>query len=233
MTLEEQEKYLSQRGREIAAGVAFHAAANAVSYLDPNLQGVFWPKLGRDRVFPDEMVRIVDFVRAGGPHLPAEALYRYCGGQAIHDADADGFDDIDRPWRMAFSTFIATLPIQDKIIDGELLRIRHALADAGGEVLASALTEVPVKDTLLRMVHDPLETRPGYVLVETGGSEPATTTMSAGYIILPQEVDEPASSSAPEEEPAPEAVLPVDPAPAVEEPPQDPYPLPPRPKRKA
>lgn len=242
MTLEEQEAYLATRGREIAAGVAFHAAANAVAYLDPTLQGVFWPKLGRDRVFGDEMDGIVAFVRAGGPNLPAEALYRYCGGKAIHDADADGFDDVDRPWRVAFATFIATLPIQDLIIDDELARVRRTIQAAAGPVLAAALTDVPERDTILRRVPDPLETREGYVLVETKGDDHAAATgveavsVGASDAAASDGGARPAPGSAPEDagglaSPAgaadgdPAGMDPVDGA-------ADPYPLPPRKGRK-
>lgn len=120
----------------------------------------YWPLLGaeigvdddqptedhdeRDAILSDHVAKLAEFVRAY-PDAPLEAMYRHAAGQGIHSRPADGFDDIEPAFRIAYEVFRSTLLTADRVFADEEAR---AAAKARAAA-AQAPVIVPVEDTIL------------------------------------------------------------------------------------
>lgn len=108
--------------------------------------------------------QLAEFVFAN-PHAPAEAVFRFAAAQGIHAFPAEAWADRSLPFghRAAYQIFGPVLIAMRDIIEDEKAAQSAAALLSDGPVLASALS-LPVEETTLEMVPDPLETRAGYAL---------------------------------------------------------------------
>lgn len=141
-----------------AAGISVKVwlGATAMQVLDASC----WPCIGGVIVHPDGqpvedlercnealtpvLEQLAAFVR-GNPEAPLEALYRHAGGREIHQRPADGFDDIEPAFRIAYAVFRSTLLEADRVFAEEEAR---AAAKARAEAVQPPVI-VPLEDTIL------------------------------------------------------------------------------------
>lgn len=98
----------------------------------------------RDAILSDHIAKLAEFVRAY-PDAPLEAMYRHAAGQGIHSRPADGFDDIEPAFRIAYEVFRSTLLTADRVFADEEAR---AAAKARAAALQAPVI-VPLEDTIL------------------------------------------------------------------------------------
>ncbi len=136
---------------DMAAKAAFYCACNAVTILDEKLQSLDWPACGDDgdRADPDgepwtrtRVQTALATFAAMNPGAPAEALYRFAGARGIHGADHGGWDDLERPWRLAYQVFMASLPLVETVLRDEAALEARARAPAPA-ASAETVTRIP------------------------------------------------------------------------------------------
>ncbi len=143
-----------------AIELSTRAAAAVMLLLGPDqIDKYEWPLMGAELTVPpdagdtpfdfdDELARrtavLAQFARAY-PDAPLEAMYRHAAGQGIHSRPADGFDEIEPAFRIAYEVFRSTLLTADRVFaDEEARAAAKALAEA-----VQAPVIVPVEDTIL------------------------------------------------------------------------------------
>jgi hypothetical protein len=142
------------------------SAAGTALQMDPHvtsfqvLDADYWPCIGGILVHPDgelandqarghEAIAVhfdtlAGFIRSY-PDAPLEALYRFAAGQGIHQRPADGFDDIEPAFRIAYEVFRSTLLTADRVFADEEAR---AAAKARAAAVQAPVI-VPLEDTIL------------------------------------------------------------------------------------
>jgi len=140
----------------------------------------YWPCLGRlpseDPATAPHLDILAAFVR-DNPQAPLEAMYRHAGGQGVHDRPADGFDDIEPAFRIAYAVFRSTLLEADRVFAEEQAR---AAARARAEAVQPPVI-VPREDTILAQhgsIFDRIGDKPE--MVNLGGPVPAASTEGEG-----------------------------------------------------
>lgn len=159
----------------------------------PAVDGTAWPFMGDmpeaigqareaggyaayEAAFMERIAPLVDFVR-GNPEAPLEALYRHAAGRGVHDRPADGFDDIEPAFRIAYAVFRSTLLEADRVFAEEEAR---AAAKARAAAVQPPVI-VPLEDTILAQhssIFDRIGDRPE--TVNLGGPVPAASTEGEG-----------------------------------------------------
>ena len=165
MLLEELKRAKGTR----VAGMASAIAVAAKMSLAGDCLGHDWMFNEGDAAEPELELRFLAQIFVfvwENPGAPAEALFRKAAALGIHSLPADAWACADIPtgMRFAYEMFTAAVPLCAGMIDADIARLdRIEMAANAGPVLASALS-LPVEETTLEMVPDPLETRAGYAL---------------------------------------------------------------------
>lgn len=184
-------EHLTINWPDMAARAAYMAAAAAAGVLDDPEYANGWPWFGgpmgtdaEGEVLTQSRVQtmLFGFVLAN-PAAPAEALFRFAAARGLHHLEADAWPDLERHFRVAYEVFAHLAPILHKRF-GELAAIEWAeehYPSSDSPPLASALTDVPIEDTILAPHPDPLATNPNMVLViqQSGAAAAITETHEA------------------------------------------------------
>lgn len=207
---------LSINWPDMAARAAYLAAAAAAGVLDDSLdaeKAAEWPWLsgptgidgdGNDLTRAGVQSLLFRFV-IDNPTAPAEALFRFAAAREIHDLWGDAWGTIPQHWRVAYEVFGLMAP-QLHMRFGELAeldRLDDMIAATQGPPLASALTDVPVEDTILAPHPDPLATNPNMALVmQASGAAAVLAAEPTVETPQPAPADEPAQPADPADETA-------------------------------
>ncbi len=157
---------LGEDYKNYTAKAAFYSACNAATLIDGDRQSLDWWCAGRpdgiDWSRNQAIAVFSDFVEAS-PGAPAEALWRHAAARGFHPLPADGWEALELPWRLGYEAFVATLPVLDRVV-GEAYQRQVAAARAAMPSRPAA-SDVPIEDTILAPLPDPLATNPNMVLV--------------------------------------------------------------------
>lgn len=110
-----------------------------------------WPGLGApdgERIHAADVVLLAAFVRAN-PEAPAEALYRQARMDGIHEGPPNSFAGLPLHQRLAYVAFHGALMAIDA-------GFRAEAAPDRGPGQAPAKPKIPIEDTILEELDDPL-----------------------------------------------------------------------------
>lgn len=182
---------LKSHGEELALKMAYYTAANTATILGEG-GALGWVNLGEGHLW-DDVVVLGNFVRSY-PSTHPETLFRFAASRGIHAGDPTAFNTsiVGFAWRAAYAAFAESLPIYDRIIQGEIAALTVAdFSTSEPPPLAAALS-IAIEDTILETHGTIFDVSPNMRLLATS----SVPTMSA--LDVDDQVDAAGAGAAPE-----------------------------------